>query len=70
MLWSTLLAWLPSDFGLRQGPFLVMLTAVFPGSLVVVLLVAWRLWFNVMEVLWGGCGLAIALFWERKTGDG
>ncbi len=70
MLWSTLLAWLPADFGLRQGPFLVMLTAVFPGSLVVVLLLAWRLWFNVMELLWGGCGLAIALFWERKTGDG
>ncbi len=69
MLWSTLLAWLPADFGLRQGPFLVMLTAVFPGSLVVVLLVAWRLWFNAMEILWGGCGLAIALFWERKEGD-
>jgi hypothetical protein len=65
LLWSTLLAWLPADFGLRQGPFLVMFSTVFPSPLVLVLLLVWRLWFNVMELFWGACGLITALFIEK-----
>lgn len=73
--WSTVLAWLPADFGLRNGPFLLLLSGVFPASTVIILLVVWRVWVNLTELGWGAVGFLVhrrtemGLFHGRRAED-
>lgn len=66
VLWSALLSWLPFDFGLRQGPFLVVLSSAFSPPVVVVLMIVWRVWFNACELLWGIIAFGAAVALDRK----
>jgi|GEM_PF-4086862 hypothetical protein len=67
VLWSALLSWLPIDFGLRQGPFLIVLSTAFPPPVVVVLMIVWRVWFNACELLWGMIAFSIAVILDRTS---
>jgi hypothetical protein len=69
VLWSALLSWLPFDFGLRQGPFLLVLSTVFSPPVVVVLMVVWRVWFNACELLWGIIAFGVSIMLDRKRHD-
>ncbi|MCS6842039.1 MAG: hypothetical protein RMJ54_15820 [Roseiflexaceae bacterium] len=66
VLWSALLSWLPFDFGLRQGPFLIVLSTAFSPPVVVVLMIVWRVWFNACELLWGIIAFGVAVALDRK----
>src|SRR5262249_35739745 len=67
VLWSSFLVWLPVDFGLGQGPFLVIFATMFPAPIVGVLWLVWRIWFNAIELIWGAVGFTIALTVEHKA---
>ncbi|MFQ3682371.1 hypothetical protein [Roseiflexus sp.] len=66
VLWAALLSWLPFDFGLRQGPLLIVLSTVFPPPVVVVITIVWRVWFNACELLWGIIAFGVAVRLDRK----
>jgi hypothetical protein len=66
MVWGIIISWLPVDFGLRQGPLLVMLTALYSPAIVVVIMLIWRVWFNCMELGWGALAIVLAI---RKASE-
>ena len=68
LVWGVLISWLPADFGLRQGPLLVLLGLYFSPALTLVIILAWRIWLNLIEIMWGAVALTLTLiFSERPT---
>lgn len=61
VVWGVIIAWLPVEFGLRQGPLLVILSTIFPIPIVAVMLLVWRIWINAIELMWGAVALGLTL---------
>lgn len=52
-----LLVWLPIDFGISNGVLVLILSAFLPAPVAFVVVVVWRCWVIVCELLWGVFGL-------------
>ncbi|NJK78854.1 MAG: flippase-like domain-containing protein [Chloroflexaceae bacterium] len=56
---GTLFAWIPGGGNLLFGVMMVFLSTMMPAPEALVLLVAWRLWTTLNEVVWGGIGFVL-----------
>jgi hypothetical protein len=61
---SALLFWLPIDIGISTAIVLIVLGQVMSGGESAVILIAWRVWNNVILVIWSLAGLMIT---SRKS---
>lgn len=59
MVFGVILSWIPADLGVSNGIIIVALSTMMPAHQAIVLLVAWRVWNTVNEIVWGGIGLAL-----------
>lgn len=57
---GSLLFWLPESKGVTSGILAVILATMMPMPQAVVLLIAWRIWNSLNEVLWGTIGFALS----------
>jgi hypothetical protein len=53
------LFWLPESKGVTSGIVVVILATMMPMPQAIVLLIAWRIWNSLNEVLWGGVGFVV-----------
>jgi hypothetical protein len=56
---GTLVAWLPFDIGAMNGIIILALASFMPMPQAIAMLVAWRIWLTIIEMLWGGVGLVL-----------
>lgn len=56
---SVLLIWLPVDLGVANGITVLALATLMPMPQAIVLLVAWRVWTTVTEMVWGALGFIL-----------
>jgi hypothetical protein len=56
---GSLLFWLPESKGVTSGIVVVILATMMPMPQAIVLLIAWRIWNSLNEVLWGGVGFVV-----------
>lgn len=70
LVWGVALWWLPVNMGLRDGPFVFLLSTLLGNPVLLILLVLWRIWALVMEVFWSTVGLLVALVVERRRRGG
>jgi hypothetical protein len=54
-----LLVWLPIDFGISNGVLVLILSVFLPAPVAFVVVVIWRCWVAVCELLWGVFGLLL-----------
>lgn len=54
-----LLVWLPVDFGISNGVLVLILSVFLPAPVAFVVVVIWRCWVAVCELLWGLFGLLL-----------
>jgi Predicted integral membrane protein len=59
MVSGIILAWIPADLGVTNGIIIVALSTMMPAHQAIVLLVAWRVWNTINEIVWGGIGLTL-----------
>lgn len=63
---SVALWWLPFNFGIRDVPFVVVLSRVIDLPVLTILLIIWKIWVLAMEIFWSTVALAVALYLERR----
>lgn len=56
---STLIAWLPFDIGAMNGLTLLALATLMPMPQALALLVVWKIWLTLIDMLWGGIGFLL-----------
>ena len=66
---GSLLFWLPFDFGLSSGLLAVILGAFMPTPVALVVVVAWRFWAGVCELIWGLFGLIVGSPGREPVGE-
>lgn len=57
ILSGSILFWLPIDFGISGAVMLLILSSFLPTPVALVVVVAWRCWVIICELIWGVCGL-------------
>jgi uncharacterized membrane protein YbhN (UPF0104 family) len=56
---GTLVAWLPFDTGAMTGVTILALATIMPMPQAIALLVVWRVWLTLIDMLWGGIGFLL-----------
>lgn len=67
VVWGVLISWLPVEFGLRQGPLLVILSSIFPIPVAAVILLLWRIWVSAIELMWGAVAISVTLLLPSRA---
>lgn len=57
---GTLLVWLPIDFGISSGVLVLVLSAFLPTPVALVIVIAWRWWATICELIWSVFGFALS----------
>lgn len=65
---NAVLFWLPFDFGLGSGFLVLLLGGSIPMPVAVVLVIMWRCWIGLLELLWGLAGLLCSPSFEAFRG--
>jgi len=59
MVSGVLLFWLPADLGVTSGIIVLVLSTMMPFPQALVVLIAWRIWNTLNEIIWGGIGFSL-----------
>jgi hypothetical protein len=59
MVSGVLLFWLPADLGVTSGIIVLVLGTMMPFPQALVVLIAWRIWNTLNEIIWGGIGFSL-----------
>jgi hypothetical protein len=56
---GSLLTWLPTDIGVTSGVLVLILAMMMPMPQALMLLIAWRIWSTMSQLLWGSIGFVL-----------
>ena len=56
---GSLLTWIPVDIGVTSSVIVLILATMMPMPQALMLLIAWRIWSTLNQLLWGGIGFVL-----------